>query len=190
MRKRILVGLALLGVLLLPVAFTERGDWLGPLERGARAALHGWDMWSTDAVRPYEAPMPSVPEGAVPVSGRWGYDQALAIVVRIPAERRDAQGERSYARFCRHCHGPNGDGRVIVGESFDVPLPDLRSDAVRAKGERALFHSVSYGTRNMLPLRDTLSSDDLLLAVRHLDTLSKAPSEPYFVRQHAAATIR
>jgi hypothetical protein len=187
-RKRMLIGLALLGLLLLPAAFTERGDWLGPVERAARAALHGWDMWATEAVRPYEPPMPQVPDGAVPITGRWGYDQAAAAIERIPAERRAALGERSYARFCRQCHGPNGDGRAIVGESFDVALPDLRADAVRAKGERALYASVAYGTRNMLPLRDTVDPAELLLCVRHLDTLAHAPSEPYFVPQHATAT--
>ena len=186
-RKRLLIGLALLGLLLLPAAFTERGDWLGPVERAARAAFNGWDMWATDAVRPYEDPMPPVPEGAVPTTGRSGYDQAVAAVERIPAERRAALGERSYARFCRHCHGPNGDGRTIVGESFDIPLPDLRAEAVRAKGERALYATVAYGTRNLLPLRDTVDPAELLLCVRHLAALADAPSEPYFVRQHAAA---
>ena len=186
-RKKLLIGVALIGLLLVPAALTERGDWLGPVERAARGVLHGWDMWATDAVRPYEDPMPPRPEGAVPTTGRWGYEQARAAVEHMPADRRGALGERTYARFCRHCHGAHGDGRTIVGESFDVPLPDLRSELVRGRGERALYDSAADGERNMLPLRDTVDSAELLLAVRYLDTLGDAPSDPYFVRQHAAA---
>jgi hypothetical protein len=43
----------------------DKGDWLGPVERGLRAAFNGWDMWSTEAVRPYEDPMPQKVEGTV-----------------------------------------------------------------------------------------------------------------------------
>ena len=67
-RRKVQIGIvALLVLLVLPAAFTEQGDYLGPAERWARWALDGWDMWATDMVRPYEHPLPAAPtEGCPP----------------------------------------------------------------------------------------------------------------------------
>ena len=60
-------GAAALAVLAaLALAGCDRGDWAGSVERVAREAVNGWDMWETDAVQPHEKPMPPSVSGSAP----------------------------------------------------------------------------------------------------------------------------
>ena len=110
------------------------GDYLGPAERGARAAFNGWDMWQTPAVRPYETPMPTTPPGAVPVQRGESFDTAPHRVQKMDPVHREAAGRKAYGRFCNHCHGPNGDGRIIV-QRDSQPLGGQRPTTSWLPGE-------------------------------------------------------
>lgn len=94
-----------------------------------------------------------------------------------PRARRAAE---TYRRYCHHCHGQNGDGRIIVGESFSPALPDLRAPASQSRPEGQLYRQVMRGGRIMIPLDDTLTPLDALLALEHVRTLAQAPSRPFF----------
>jgi mono/diheme cytochrome c family protein len=174
-----LVAVALGGATLLPVALYDKGDWF-PFERTLRALFNGWDMWETASVRPYEAPMPEVPSGTVPFGGRPGLSEAQAELAATQPSARAAQADVAYRRFCHHCHGPNGDGRIIVGESFDSRLPDLRSPAVQTQSDAQLYERVRQGGKVMIPLEDTLTPADTLLTIHQVRALAGAPSHPFF----------
>ncbi len=161
----------------------EKGYEDGPFERGARAALNGWDMWDGDAVRPYEAPMPAMPEGVVPVEDRFSLEKGKSDLKNVPADQRADKGALTYRRYCQHCHGPNGDGRIIVGESHEFKPTDLRSRKVQSKSETALFEHLQNGGKLMLPLAATLSPVEMLLVIGHIRTLKERPSKPHFKPQ-------
>ena len=167
----------------LALAACEKGYEDGPFERGARAALNGWDMWSADAVRPYEAPMPARPEGTVPIEDRFSYRKGQSDLMAVPKEKRAEKGALTYRRYCHHCHGPNGDGRIIVGESHEFVPTDLRSAKVQNKTEAALFKHLQGGGELMLPLAATLSPLEMLFVIGHIRTLKGKPSEPYYKPQ-------
>jgi len=162
----------------------EDGDWLGPVERGLRGGVNGWDMWATDSVRPYEEPLPPAVPGTVPTV-RW--DTFEAGVAEVEAIRKDelrVRAATAYRRFCHHCHGPNGDGRIIVGESLELKPADLRGDKVHKLTDRQIFEHVRSGGQLMLPLAQTMSPRDILLAVGHVRTLRAAESRPHFEPQY------
>jgi hypothetical protein len=166
--------------LLLPAAACDRGDYFPP-ERALRAAFNGWDMWHTDAVSPYQAPMPAKPVGTIPIDhdkDPFATARAKADGMSPPA-RKLAQAT-SYGRYCSHCHGPNGDNRTIVGESFSPRLPDLRLAGTQAKADRALYHLIMQGSDRMVPLDDTVTPLEAVLAIGHVRTLAAAPSQPLF----------
>ncbi len=163
----------------------SRGDYLGPVERTMRSLTRDWDMWFTPSVRPHEAPLLPALAGTVPLAGKVTYEKALAEMEAIPAGQRPARAALSYRRYCYHCHGPHGDGRIIVGESFDVPLPDLRRPATQQKTDAALFQQVMHGSANMIPLADTVPPAEALLALAHVRSLAGAPSEPFYPPRHA-----
>jgi hypothetical protein len=179
-----LFGLLLL-LALLPMLGCSRGDYLGPAERTARALGNGWDMWSTASVQPHELPMPGTVAGTVPINGKPGYAAALQQLQQMPPSERTARAALVYRRYCYHCHGASGDGRIIVGESFDLPPTDLRSPVVQAKSDEQHYERVANGSPVMIPLRDTVAPVEILLAIAHARTLANAPSQPYFPPQSA-----
>ena len=162
----------------------DRGDWF-PFERTFRALFNGWDMWSTAAVSPHGQPMPPVPEGAVPVGGLRRYEAARAGLDALPAAEKAAGGALAWRRYCHHCHGPNGDARIIVGESFSPAIPDLRLPAAQGRTDREIYDQVQRGGAVMIPLDDTVTPLETLLAIRHLRSLASAPSKPFFPPQSA-----
>ena len=169
-----------LSALVLLVSSCDSGDYLGPVERGAREAFNGWDFWATDMVRPYEDPVPGMPEGVVPMSGRSTYETGASEYYGLAPAVRERRSFEAYRRFCYHCHGAHGDGRIIVGESFTPAPPDLRSREVQARSDRMLYGLVADGTGNMIPLKGSVSSLDIVLALAYVRTLKNAPSRPYF----------
>jgi mono/diheme cytochrome c family protein len=155
------------------------GDYF-PFERTAREAFNGWDMWDDEAVGPHQAPMPRVPAGAVPMDApRRTLTAAEQQRAALSVAQRRRQGALAYRRYCHHCHGPSGDGRIIVGESFTPALPDLRKVLVDRE-DREIAAAILGGTRKMVALDDTLTPLETLLALEHARSLRGAPSRPFF----------
>jgi hypothetical protein len=98
----------------------------------------------------------------------------------MPPAEREARAALVYRRFCYHCHGPHGDARIIVGESFGVPVPDLRSPEIQSRSDREIYDSISAGTENILPLAPIMTPRDRVLAVEFVRGLADAPSRPFF----------
>ncbi|HJX51483.1 MAG TPA: c-type cytochrome [Polyangia bacterium] len=168
-----------LPLFLVIVAGCDRGDWFPP-ERTLRAVLNGWDMWDTAAVMPYRAPMPAAPAGILPVDAKDAFAAGKADWDKLsPQERRD-RGQVAYRRYCHHCHGPSGDGRIIVGESFAPAVPDLRAPRAQGLDDWAVFNQLMRGSQNMIPLDDTLTPLEALLAISRMRTLAGAGSRPFF----------
>jgi len=170
----------LAALLLLALAGCDRGDWFGPAERVAREVLMAWDMWSTDSVRPYETPMPPAPEGSVPAGGTSGFDEAREQWRSLTEEQRLEGGALAYRRYCHHCHGPSGDGRIIVGESLDAWMPDLRDPSVQEQSNEELYEAVAGGFTLDVPLDKTMTPLEIMLAIDHIRRLEGEPSSPYF----------
>jgi mono/diheme cytochrome c family protein len=173
--RAIVATLALLAALSLTAC--DRGDYLGGAERATREAVNGWDMWETEAVQPHETPMPLPVDGTVAVNGAPGFEQAQQQLAAMEPDARRQRAELVYRRFCHHCHGPNGDGRIIVGESFGVRPPDLRAPEIQALSDEYLYDHISDG---ILPLAPIMTPQDRLLAIDRLRALADAPSEPLF----------
>jgi hypothetical protein len=180
--RAVAATLALLAALSLTAC--DKGDYLGGAERATREAVNGWDMWATDAVQPHEKPMPLPVHGTVPRTGAPSFDEARQQLAAMVPAARQQRAELVYRRFCHHCHGPNGDSRSIVGESFGVRPPDLRAPEIQARSDRYLFDHLSNGTDVLIPLAPIMTPLDRLLAIDRLRSLAGAPSEPLFERRN------
>jgi mono/diheme cytochrome c family protein len=121
-----------------------------------------------------------VVDGTVPVGGVSGYGEARAQLDGLAPAQVRKRAALAYRRYCHHCHGSNGDGRIIVGESFGSELPDLRSEEIQQQDDQDLYNTVMDGGGNMLSLRGTLTPLEALQTVRHLRTLAGAPSRPFY----------
>jgi hypothetical protein len=173
-------------ILLAALSFVgcDRGDYAGGVERAAREAVNGWDMWQTAAVQPHEKPLTLPVDGTIPITGVTGFEQAQRQAAGLLPSVRTRRAALVYRRYCHHCHGANGDGRTIVGESFGVRPPDLRAAEIQSKSDRVLYDHISLGTEILIPLAPTIAPMDRVLAIDHMRTLAGAPSEPFFERRN------
>ncbi len=174
------IAAALILLAALGLVACDRGDYAGGLERAAREAVNGWDMWETAAVQPHEKPLTLPVDGTVPVTGVAGFEEAQRLAAELDPLVRAERAALAYRRYCHHCHGANGDGRTIVGESFGVRPPDLRAAEIQSKSDRVMYDHISRGTGILIPLAPTVAPMDRLLTIEHMRTLAGAPSEPLF----------
>jgi mono/diheme cytochrome c family protein len=96
-------------------------------------------------ILPYQAQLPAMPPGIVPVQPVWAQ--------KLPAERnpladtrRTRQAGQAYYRlYCLFCHGPDGHGDGPVGRSY-VPTPtDLTTPAVQGLSDATLYRAMFTG---------------------------------------------
>ena len=106
-------------------------------------------------VHTYQAEVPPMPAGAVPVStpdaapnARVPSDAETEVPSGMAAASAEsvARGRVYYQYYCVFCHGETGDGNGPVGQSY-VPRPsDLRAPRVGAFSDGDLLRAMLAGT--------------------------------------------
>lgn len=108
-------------------------------------------MFVQPNIREYQAVMPSIPHGSVPVSGAFeplGEKEKVGKLTNpLPSTPENiAQGKTYYGYYCVFCHGDNGDGFGPVGFSY-VPVPaDLRTQKTQSLSDGLLLYAMLTGT--------------------------------------------
>lgn len=98
---------------------------------------------------PYQAQMPPVPEGIVPVSLPEAM-RALPLAAQLEnplqdTERTRATGQVYYSYYCAFCHGKAGEVTGPVGRSY-MPAPTpLSSPRVQAMSDGELYRAMLTG---------------------------------------------
>jgi len=101
-------------------------------------------------IKPFQAQMPSMPAGTLPVVDTISPvpDEKQAKLLTNPLDKTPenyARGEVYYGYYCVFCHGNKGAGDGPVGYSY-VPAPaDLRTSKVQAMSEGQLLRSSLTG---------------------------------------------
>jgi mono/diheme cytochrome c family protein len=138
-------------------------------------------MTDDEAINTYGKNMPEQPAHTVPVEG--GIETLLVadpqnLVNPLPKDPDTVeQGRLAYGYFCRHCHGPKGDGHGTVGQSF-APLPtDLQSGTVQQLRDGEIFARISLGYKRCPPLASTMAEEDRWAVIRYLRFLAAAGGE-------------
>lgn len=144
-------------------------------------ALCGCDyarMTDDEAINTYGKNMPAAPAHTVPIKG--GIETLLVadpknLVNPLPKDLDTIeQGRLAYGYFCRHCHGPKGDGHGTVGQSF-APLPtDFQSRAVQQLRDGEIFARISLGYKRCPPLAYTMAEKDRWAVIGYLRFLAAA----------------
>lgn len=132
-------------------------------------------MRDDEAVDQYEMELPSMPVGVVPLGGavdtlpmqpQW-LENPLS-----PSPPVIAAGKTVYGYYCTQCHGPQGDGRGTVGQSF-APLPtDLGGDYVQGQSDGQLFFRIGRGYRRHPPLSNTVSVEDRWAVIVYMRSIA------------------
>lgn len=123
----------------------------------------------------YRSALPDLRAGSIPVTG--GLERLRRIppdelqLSLQPTEAVLRQGKKAFETYCLHCHGPGGNGKGTVGQSF-APLPaDLKSAYVQNQTDGAIFHRISLGYKRHPPLGYTVSEKDRTALVYYIRSL-------------------
>jgi mono/diheme cytochrome c family protein len=139
-------------------------------------------MRETQAIRPYESPMPVMEKDVVPFSNGDAVLRATpAKDIISPLSQKNpaniALGKKLYSTYCQQCHGKYHDGNGTVGQSF-YPLPgDLRSKKVQSLAEGFIFKEISYGKPEgrQPPLATTIAVIDRWRIISYIKSLGNRP---------------
>ncbi len=96
-------------------------------------------------ILPYQARLPAVPEGVMPVA--WTQTPTVESMRNPVADTETMRriGQAYYRDYCAFCHGQDGHGDGPVGRSY-VPTPtDLTTPVVRGRSDGALYGDMLTG---------------------------------------------
>jgi hypothetical protein len=158
----------------------SKGDYLGPVERAARAVTGKWDMWDMPSIRPYEAPMLQTPPDVLSTQPLESYATARLRFDSQDESVRTQLADQSFKRYCIHCHGENLDGRTIIGESLTPKIVDLRHRLIQAKSDEDLYKFVMNGSKLQIPLRDTVTPFEAIATIAFVRNHARSSSYPLF----------
>jgi mono/diheme cytochrome c family protein len=81
------------------------------------------------------------------------------------AAAQDA-GAQPFQVDCAMCHGPDGKGDTVIGQSAGIP--DLHAAAVQQQSDDALAAFIADGKGMMPPFKNSLSREQIHAVVGHV----------------------
>lgn len=124
-------------------------------------------------ILPYQALMPALPAGMVPVA--WRQTPNLESVRNPVADTQATRriGQAYYRDYCAFCHGAAGHGDGPVGRSY-VPTPaDLTAPAVRDLSDGALARGMLTGIGHAPVLGHVVEPNAPWYIIHHVRTLGE-----------------
>lgn len=125
------------------------------------------------------------PEGTVAVGllkadddfYRGGADTAH-YVTQNPLKITGALLERGQDRFqiyCTPCHGRTGQGNgMVIAHGFPIPPPNFHDDRIIQMPDGQIFHTITYGVRNMPSYGKQVPEEDRWAIVAYLRALQRS----------------
>lgn len=97
---------------------------------------------------------------------------AAALTLPLLVQAGAVEGKAIFAKSCRTCHGPEGQGNQAVAKALKVEIPPLGSEQVQAMPDEEIKQVIREGKGKMKPVAGIggKSLDDV---VAHLRTLKK-----------------
>ncbi len=116
-----------------------------------------WDMWSQDAIQPYEEPV-IYPRDSISTDGektRLENREEVELIEEgpVPATAESvSRGEKLFAQHCAVCHGPMGAGDgIIIKKGLGFYPVNLTTAAVKQRTDGYLYAYIRYGGKVMMP---------------------------------------
>ncbi|MEW6071071.1 MAG: cytochrome c [Planctomycetota bacterium] len=115
---------------------------------------------------------PPLPFDATPAGAeRAGRELSSPLSAADPAV--EERGAAVFAAFCRHCHGPGGEGDGPVPRRGFPPPASLLAGHAREMSDGAMFHALTFGLGNMPSHAAQLAPDDRWAAIAHVRRLQE-----------------
>lgn len=110
-----------------------------------------------------------------------GYEesgQKLKIPFKVTDEML-AKGGALYASFCKHCHGPKGQGKGSINHPAYSAVPSYSDETKNRRGGRSMselepghiYHVIMYGLNAMGPHAPQLNEEERWKIIAYVQTL-------------------
>jgi len=85
--------------------------------------------------------------------------------------REAERGAQVFRTFCQPCHGTGGTGDGTVTKYGFPPPPSFVTPAILAQADGQIFHTITYGKRNMPSLASQIPREDRWRTILHVRSL-------------------
>jgi hypothetical protein len=144
----------------------------------AYSILTGPHMKDQPSIKEFQAEMPLMPAGTVPVEPvpRPAVMEETAQNPLAATAENIERGSVYYQYYCIFCHGKKGDGNGPVGQSY-VPVPsDLRSDKIQAYPDGKLYNAMLDGEGHQPVLRQVVLPEHVWYLALYVRQFKASPS--------------
>ena len=100
------------------------------------------------------------------------YIVILMMALALPVGLSAADAQAAYAKGCKGCHGPQGQGNPAIAKMLNATLPNLQSKEIQARSDADIKKIATEGKGKMKPVK-TLTPGEIDAAVAYLRTLGK-----------------
>ncbi len=83
-------------------------------------------------------------------------------VLSITAIRAEDSGAAIFKAKCAMCHGPDGEGKTVMGAKFNIP--SLSSPEIQKNADPVLIEVITKGKNKMPEFGSKLSSSEIMEA--------------------------
>jgi mono/diheme cytochrome c family protein len=85
------------------------------------------------------------------------------------------RGQERFQIYCAPCHGRTGVGNgIVIAHGFPVPPPNFNEDRIVAMADGQIFHTITYGVRNMPSYGKQIPEEDRWAIVAYLRALQRS----------------
>lgn len=136
----------------------------------ALVLFNGPRMRVQQHVRAFQAVLPQVPPGTIPVPDEPLRKQSAALSDRDAL----AAGMVYYRYYCVFCHGERGDGTGPVGQSYQPVPANLSAGRLREYDDRKLLNAMLTGIGHEPVLKRVVDPEHYTSLVRYVRSLSES----------------
>lgn len=86
-----------------------------------------------------------------------------------------ARGHERFGIYCTPCHGQTGVGNgMVIQHGFPIPPPNFHDDRIVSMPDGQIFHTITYGVRNMPSYGKQIPEEDRWAIVAYLRALQRS----------------
>lgn len=92
------------------------------------------------------------------------------LAAALPAGMLAGDAQAAYAKGCKACHGPTGQGNPAIAKLMSVTLPNLASKDIQSRSDADLKKIALEGKGKMKPVK-TIAPNEINDAIAYIRTL-------------------
>lgn len=86
------------------------------------------------------------------------------------SEEATIEGGLVYKKYCRSCHGRDGDGKGVEAATLKTTVNDFTNPLFLEQSDGSMFWKISEGRNDMQSFKDILSEEEIWKVILYVKT--------------------